>query len=86
MKQDIHPDYREVIFHDTSVDKHFKIGSTAITDKTIVWSDGVEYPYVTLDVSSASHPFYTGQQRTSNSEGRSAHFQRRFGSRIKPGK
>lgn len=85
MKKGIHPNYRQVVFHDTSVDKYFKIGSTVETKRTIVWQDGVEYPYVTLDVSSASHNFYTGQQRQSSSEGRSAQFQRRFGSRIAAG-
>ncbi|MCE3026462.1 MULTISPECIES: type B 50S ribosomal protein L31 [Salinicola] len=80
MKDGIHPQYRTVIFHDTSVDKYFKIGSTMSSDETIEWEDGNTYPVVRLDISSASHPFYTGKQREVGSEGRAAQFQRRFGS------
>ncbi|KFF48822.1 50S ribosomal protein L31 [Gammaproteobacteria bacterium MFB021] len=79
MKDGIHPQYRTVIFHDTSVDKYFKIGSTMSSDETIEWEDGNTYPVVRLDISSASHPFYTGKQREVGSEGRAAQFQRRFG-------
>lgn len=60
MKPNIHPEYRTVVFHDTSVDEYFKIGSTIKTDREIEL-DGVTYPYVTIDVSSKSHPFYTGK-------------------------
>lgn len=63
MKPNIHPEYRTVVFHDTSVDEYFKIGSTIKTDREIEL-DGVTYPYVTIDVSSKSHPFYTGKLRT----------------------
>ncbi len=80
MQEGIHPEYRPVVFHDTSVDKYFVIGSTLQTDRTITWEDGKEYPYMTLDVSSESHPFYTGKQRVANTEGRIANFNRRFGS------
>lgn len=80
MKEGIHPEYRPVVFHDTSVDKYFVIGSTLQTSRTITWEDGKEYPYMTLDVSSESHPFYTGKQRVANTEGRIANFNRRFGS------
>lgn len=65
MKPNIHPEYRTVVFHDTSVDEYFKIGSTIKTDREIEL-DGVTYPYVTIDVSSKSHPFYTGKLRTSS--------------------
>ena len=68
MKPNIHPEYRTVVFHDTSVDEYFKIGSTIKTDREIEL-DGVTYPYVTIDVSSKSHPFYTGKLRTVASEG-----------------
>jgi len=77
MRKNIHPEYRTVAFHDTSVDTYFLIGSTVETKQTVV-RDGVEYPYMALDVSSASHPFYTGEQRSHNSEGRVAQFKRRF--------
>lgn len=55
MKAGIHPDYRTVLFHDTAADVFFLIGSTADSDRTHVHSDGNTYPYIPLDVSSASH-------------------------------
>ncbi|WP_322802988.1 type B 50S ribosomal protein L31 [Vibrio alfacsensis] len=78
MKSGIHPEYRTVVFHDTSVDEYFFVGSTLQTDRVIEWKDGKSYPYFTLDVSSASHPFYTGKQRVVQAEGRIANFNRRF--------
>jgi large subunit ribosomal protein L31 len=78
MKPGIHPDYRQVLFHDTAADVFFLIGSTADTDRTHIHSDGVTYPYLALDVSSASHPVYTGQQRKTQAEGRIAGFNKRF--------
>ena len=60
MKKDIHPEYREVLFHDASADKFFLIRSTLETTQTKEWEDGKTYPYYPLDISSASHPFYTG--------------------------
>jgi large subunit ribosomal protein L31 len=80
MKDGIHPGYRQIIFHDTSVNEYFKIGSTMNSDETIEWEDGNTYPLVHLDISSASHPFYTGKQREVGTEGRAAQFKRRFGS------
>ena len=62
MKKDIHPEYREVLFHDISVDEYFVIPSTLKTDKTKEY-EGKTYPYYTVEVSSASHPFYTGKQK-----------------------
>ncbi|KIY42724.1 50S ribosomal protein L31 [Pseudomonas sp. 10-1B] len=78
MKPGIHPDYRPVLFHDTSTNVFFLIGSTAETDRTYQHTDGKSYPYVQLDVSSASHPVYTGQQRQTKTEGRIANFNKRF--------
>lgn len=78
MKPNIHPEYRTVVLHDTSVDEYFKIGSTIKTDREIEL-DGVTYPYVTIDVSSKSHPFYTGKLRTVASEGNVARFTQSFG-------
>ena len=63
MKKGIHPEYREVLFHDISVDEYFLISSTLKTDKTKEWEDGKTYPYYPLDVSSASHPFYTANKK-----------------------
>lgn len=78
MKPDIHPQYRTVVFHDTSVNQYFKIGSTIQTEREIEL-DGQTWPYVTLDISSASHPYYTGKQKTFTSESSAARFQQRFG-------
>tara|TARA_Y100001954_G_scaffold228782_1_gene273738 strand:- start:137 stop:385 length:249 start_codon:yes stop_codon:yes gene_type:complete len=79
MKKGIHPEYREVLFHDISVDEYFLINSTLKTDKTKEWEDGKTYPYYPLDVSSASHPFYTGKQKILDTGGRVQKFEKRFG-------
>ena len=84
MKNDIHPEYREVLFHDTSVDKYWLIRSTMQADQTKEWTDGNTYPYCPLDVSSASHPFYTGEQRLIDTGGRVERFRKRFGGRSQP--
>ncbi|MBA1275349.1 type B 50S ribosomal protein L31 [Stutzerimonas azotifigens] len=78
MKPSIHPNYRPVLFHDTAADAYFLIGSTVETDRTHQHTDGNTYPYVVLDVSSASHPVYTGKQRQTTAEGRIAGFNKRF--------
>ncbi|MCA1921670.1 type B 50S ribosomal protein L31 [Buttiauxella noackiae] len=78
MKRDIHPFYRTVVFHDTTANEFFKVGSTIKTDREIEL-EGVTYPYITLEVSSASHPHYTGKQKTFTNEGSPARFQQRFG-------
>ena len=57
MKKNIHPEYREVLFHDTSVDKYFLIRSTLKTKETKEWEDGKTYRYVVVETSSASHTF-----------------------------
>ena len=79
MKTGIHPQSREVLFHDVGVDKYFLIRSTVNTTQTKEWEDGNTYPYYVLDVSSASHPFYTGKQKMLDSGGRVKKFQGRFG-------
>ena len=78
MKKDIHPEYREVLFHDISVDEHFIIKSTLNTDKTKEWEDGKTYPYYTLDISSSSHPFYTGKQKMIDTAGQVDKFKKRY--------
>jgi large subunit ribosomal protein L31 len=78
MKPGIHPDYRPVLFHDTAADVYFLIGSTAETTRTHQHNDGNTYPYIALDVSSASHSIYTGKQRKTTTEGRIAGFNKRF--------
>ncbi|MEM1261961.1 MAG: type B 50S ribosomal protein L31 [Pseudomonadota bacterium] len=77
MRPDIHPDYRDVLFHDTTADVYYVVGSTVSTSETKV-HEGQTYPYVTIDISSASHPFYTGKQRMSNNDGRIAKFKKRY--------
>ena len=78
MRADIHPAYQEVLFHDTNADVYFLTRST-IKSKVTREYEGKEYPYVALDISSASHPFYTGEQRKTQNEGRVASFNQRFG-------
>ena len=63
MRQGIHPDYHKVIFLDTTTNFKFLSGSTKTSSETMEWEDGNEYPVIRLDVSSDSHPFYTGRQK-----------------------
>lgn len=86
MKKGIHPDYDYVIFRDTSCGKDFRIRSTLKSSQTVVWDDGNTYPLVTLDISSASHPVYTGEKRKEKSEGRIAQFNKRFGKQQRTAK
>ena len=85
MKKDIHPkEQREVLFHDVGVDEYILVRSTLQTEETKKWTDGNTYPYCPLDVSSASHPFYTGEQRLIDTGGRVERFRKRFGNKSKP--
>lgn len=78
MKKDIHPDsYRMVIFEDSTSGKRFLIGSTIETSKTDTWEDGKEYPVFQVEISSASHPFYTGTAKTIDTAGRVDKFKKR---------
>lgn len=79
MKKGIHPDYHEVVFRDPGAGTAFLTRSTATSTKTIEWSDGNTYPVVDVDVSSASHPFYTGKARVMDTEGRVEKFHKRYG-------
>ena len=83
MRKDIHPEYREVLFHDKSVDVYFLVPSTLKTDETKEWEDGKTYPYCVLDISSASHPFYAGKQKLGDTGGRVDKFRKRFGNKAK---
>ena len=78
MKKDIHPNYREVIFHDTSSDFKFMTKSTIDTKDTMKWEDGNEYPLVKIEVSSASHPFYTGKKLFVDTAGRVEKFNKKY--------
>jgi large subunit ribosomal protein L31 len=78
MKKDIHPkNYRPVIFHDNSSGERFLVSSTINTESTEKWTDGKEYPIAFVDVSSASHPFYTGQEKVMDTAGRVERFKAR---------
>ncbi len=78
MKADIHPkNYRLVIFHDNSSGERILLKSTIETEFTDKWTDGKEYPLAKVDVSSASHPFYTGQDKVMDTAGRVERFKAR---------
>ncbi|OGG44571.1 50S ribosomal protein L31 [Candidatus Kaiserbacteria bacterium RIFCSPHIGHO2_01_FULL_50_13] len=78
MKKDIHPaDYREVIFEDLTSGKCFLVGSTVATEKTDAWEDGKKYPLYQVEISSASHPFYTGTAKIIDTAGRVDKFKKR---------
>lgn len=79
MKTGIHPAYEYVVFRDKSADFAFLTRSTAKSNATIRWSDGETYPVIDVEISSASHPFYTGRQKVLDSAGRVARFERRYG-------
>jgi len=81
MKAEIHPEYRDVVFQDVSSDFSFKTRSTVQSRETITWEDGNEYPLVKVEVSSKSHPFYTGQHKMVDSGGRVDRFKQRYGKR-----
>lgn len=78
MKQGIHPDYREVLFHDVSNDFRFITRSTIDTRETAEFQ-GKEYPLVKIEVSSESHPFYTGKHKIVDTAGRVEKFRQKFG-------
>jgi len=83
MKKNIHPEYREVVFVDISTNSFsFKTRSTIQTRETIKWEDGQEYPMVKIEVSSESHPFYTGTQKIVDTAGRVDKFRRKFGNKT----
>ncbi|ONI88761.1 50S ribosomal protein L31 [Saccharothrix sp. ALI-22-I] len=82
MKQGIHPDYHPVVFKDQATGKAFLTRSTATSTRTIEWEDGNTYPLITVDITSDSHPFWTGAQRVMDTAGRVEKFNRRYGKRT----
>ena len=78
MKADIHPEYREVVFQDVTSDFNILTRSTLSSKETVKWEDGNEYPLVKIEVSSASHPFYTGQNKLMDTSGRVDKFRKRY--------
>lgn len=78
MKKDIHPkDYRSVVFQDLNNNWSFLTRSTAVAEETIKWEDGNEYPLIKVHISSASHPFFTGEEKIMDIEGRVDKFKAR---------
>ncbi|MCE7043725.1 type B 50S ribosomal protein L31 [Dyadobacter sp. CY312] len=79
MKKDIHPNYRDVVFWDLSSDFKFITRSTIETSENITWEDGKTYPVYKVEVSSQSHPFYTGKNVLVDTAGRVDKFRKRYG-------
>jgi large subunit ribosomal protein L31 len=79
MKKGTHPEYNDVVFQDISTDFAFLTKSTIKTKDKIMWTDGKEYPLVKVEVSSKSHPFYTGKQKIVDTAGRVDRFRRKYG-------
>jgi len=84
MKKDIHPEYRPVVFLDTSSDYKF-ITRSAVNTQDTIEVDGTTYPLVKVEVSSDSHPFYTGGKGVAKKTGRVERFNRRYANRVKKG-
>lgn len=78
MRADIHPTYQPIVFRDLTSGQSFLTRSTRTSDKTVEWEDGNSYPVIDVEISSASHPFYTGKQRILDSAGRVEKFNQRF--------
>jgi large subunit ribosomal protein L31 len=79
MKAGIHPDYRKVVFMDINTSFKFITGSTMKTNETIEWEDGSTYPLIKVEISSDSHPFYTGRQKHAAADGRVERFNKKYG-------
>ena len=78
MKKGIHPNYRPVVFQDAAANFSFLTSSCVETDETIKWTDGKEYPLYKLEISSASHPFFTGKMKLVDTTGRVQKFQDKY--------
>ncbi len=81
MKSDIHPEYRHVVFQDMSAGTSFITRSTMVTNETVTWEDGNEYPLAKVEISSESHPFFTGTMKIVDTAGRVERFEKRYGQR-----
>ena len=78
VKNDIHPDYHPVVFFDIGANFKFLTRSTMTSKEKIKWEDGNEYPLVTVDISAASHPFFTGKMKFIDTAGRIEKFQKKW--------
>ena len=79
MKAGIHPEYRDVVFQDVTSDFKILTRSTLSSRESVKWEDGNEYPLIKVEVSSSSHPFYTGQNKLIDTSGRVDKFRKRYG-------
>ena len=86
MKPGIHPNYRYVVFQDTSSGDKILTRSTIETNDTVTWDDGNEYPLAKVEISAFTHPFFTGQMKIVDTAGRVERFERRYGRRRKSAK
>jgi large subunit ribosomal protein L31 len=86
MKKGIHPNYRPIVFQDNGANYSFLTNSTVKTDQTIQWTDGKEYPLYKVEISSASHPFFTGKMKLLDTTGRVERFQKKFQNAAYKGK
>jgi len=78
MQKGIHPNYRAVVFQDAAANFSFLTRSCVQTSETIKWTDGQEYPLYKLEISSASHPFFTGKMKLMDTTGRVQKFQDKY--------
>lgn len=78
MKPNIHPKYQAVVFQDLSSEFSFLTRSTMSSKETVKWEDGEEYPLIKVDISSKSHPFYTGKNKVVDTGGRVDKFRKRY--------
>ena len=84
MQKNIHPQYRPVVLRDRSAGESFLTNSTRTSDKSVTWEDGREYPVIDVEVSSASHPFWTGCGTVLDTAGRVERFRRRYADKVLP--
>ncbi|KEZ49758.1 MULTISPECIES: type B 50S ribosomal protein L31 [Metabacillus] len=78
MKQGIHPDYHKVVYMDTNSGFKFLSGSTQKSNETTEWEDGNTYPLIKIEISSDTHPFYTGRQKFADRDGRAERFKKKY--------
>ena len=83
MQPEIHPDYHPIVFRDRAADFAFLTKSTLTSDRTVEGEDGNTYPAIDVEISSASHPFYTGKSRVVDPAGRVEQFRRRYGANAR---
>lgn len=83
MREGIHPDFRLVVFKDSTSDFSFVAGSTLKTDRMTTWTDGKEYPLYVAEITSDTHPFFTGKQKIIDTEGRVQKFMQKYGMKKK---